>query len=145
MRLNMNNYRVKILVVDDVEPVRLQIQDGLTLFGQKVSTAHSGAKALEMFRREYFDLVICDLSMPEMDGHEVAREIREICEREGVSRPRFVLLTGWGGIEELEDQIPTGYVDKVMQKPADIWALWDMVQELVPSPALAPITECYSH
>jgi two-component system KDP operon response regulator KdpE len=50
----------------------------LELAGYQVSTASSGHKTLEKFAEESFDLVILDVMMPEMDGFEALRKIREI-------------------------------------------------------------------
>jgi two-component system cell cycle sensor histidine kinase/response regulator CckA len=70
----------KILVVDDEPILRDTIQDQLEAMGYEVSTAVDGLDAVEHFRknRDEIALVLMDLTMPRMDGHEAFRRIREI-------------------------------------------------------------------
>jgi acyl-CoA hydrolase/CheY-like chemotaxis protein len=68
----------KILVVDDEPHIVETVSISLELAGYQVSTASSGHKTLEKFAEESFDLVILDVTMPEMDGFEALRKIREI-------------------------------------------------------------------
>ncbi|CAN5229113.1 hypothetical protein BH11ACT6_BH11ACT6_57720 [soil metagenome] len=67
---------VTVLAVDD-QPANLRLLDAvLTPRGHRVLTASSGAAALAMLAAEDIDLVLLDIVMPEMDGHEVCRRIR---------------------------------------------------------------------
>ena len=66
----------KILVVDDERPISDIIKFNLTKEGYEVVTAFDGREALEQFEAEKPDLVILDLMLPELDGLEVAKEIR---------------------------------------------------------------------
>ncbi|MDT5334254.1 MAG: adenylate cyclase, partial [Mycobacterium sp.] len=67
---------VTALAVDD-EPANLRLLDAvLTPRGYRVLTASSGAEALELLGTEDVDIVLLDIVMPEMDGHEVCRKIR---------------------------------------------------------------------
>ena len=67
----------KILVVDDERPISDIIKFNLTKEGYEVVTAFDGREALEQFEVEKPDLVILDLMLPELDGLEVAKEIRK--------------------------------------------------------------------
>ena len=67
----------KILVVDDERPISDIIKFNLTKEGYEVVTAFDGREALEQFEAENPDLVILDLMLPELDGLEVAKEIRK--------------------------------------------------------------------
>lgn len=67
----------KILVVDDERPISDIIKFNLTKEGYEVVTAFDGREALEQFEVENPDLVILDLMLPELDGLEVAKEIRK--------------------------------------------------------------------
>jgi class 3 adenylate cyclase/CheY-like chemotaxis protein len=70
-------HQAKILVVDDT-PMNVQLLEDLLVFqGYAVVTAGSGAEALEKIRKEQPDLVLLDVIMPEMSGHEVCRQVRE--------------------------------------------------------------------
>lgn len=72
---------IKILVVDDNE-VNLQVANGLmTPYHMQVDCAQSGAKAIEMIKENEYDLVFMDHMMPEMDGVEAVKLIRELPEK----------------------------------------------------------------
>jgi class 3 adenylate cyclase len=72
----MASERGHILVVDDHPTNRLKLSLGLKQQGHTVSQAESGRQALDMLRRESFDVVLLDILMPEMDGHEVLRQMK---------------------------------------------------------------------
>jgi PAS domain S-box-containing protein len=81
-----------VLVIDDEEFVRETLADMLTMLGHKVTAVAGGREALQRLPTENFDLVFTDLSMPEMDGWEVAREIR----RRFGTEMGIILVTGHG-------------------------------------------------
>lgn len=82
---------LSVLVIDDEEVVRETLAEMLAELDHKVVTAESGRDALEKMTSDDFDLVFTDLAMPEMDGWETARAIRQ-------QRPELpvVLVTGYG-------------------------------------------------
>jgi two-component system response regulator AtoC len=67
----------RIMVVDDEESVRDVLHQGLTKFGYQVALAKSGEEALRKFKPGLFDIVITDLKMPNMDGLDLIRMIRQ--------------------------------------------------------------------
>ena len=68
--------RWKILVVDD-EPANLQVMRGILAASYQLVFAKTGAQALEAARRHAPDLILLDIMMPEMDGYEVCRRLKE--------------------------------------------------------------------
>lgn len=66
-----------ILVVDDSSTVRKFVAASLNMKGFRVVTAADGIEALECMPTEKFDLIILDLNMPDMDGFEFMRTLRE--------------------------------------------------------------------
>ena len=67
----------KILVVDDVEANRFALRDIIRQAGYTPVLTESGMQAIKVLERTQIDLVILDIAMPEMDGFEVCRQIKE--------------------------------------------------------------------
>jgi DNA-binding response OmpR family regulator len=72
--------QIKILVAEDDENIRMGLIDTLESEGYRVKTAQDGAKALQLFNNDSFDLVLLDVMMPEKSGYDVCRDIRTINE-----------------------------------------------------------------
>gem|GEM_PF-943590 len=125
----------RILVVDDMRPVAELIAVTFTRRKQTVFMALSGEEALRVFEKEPVDAVICDLGMPDMNGWQVGKAIKEKCEAAGIKKPPFILVTGWGGqIGEKEMMAESG-VDAVFEKPVDTRKLLQAIGELLQAPA----------
>ena len=67
-----------ILLVDDQDTIRFFLEKTLTQEGYEAVTAKTGAEAIEKARQVMPDLVLLDLKLPDMDGLEVLRKIKEI-------------------------------------------------------------------
>jgi len=85
----MTNYPT-VLVVDDERPLRDFVRRNLEVRGYKVETASNGIEALALFNTQNIDLVIMDIMMPQMDGLEATRRIRES------STVPIIILTAMG-------------------------------------------------
>jgi class 3 adenylate cyclase len=68
-------FGARLLVVDDNKVNRLLLSRNVELLGHRAATAENGRVALEMLRRESFDLVLLDIAMPEMDGFQVLEQL----------------------------------------------------------------------
>jgi PAS domain S-box-containing protein len=123
--------KLSILLVDDMEPVLRMIQEGLELNGHKVHAALSAKKALELFKQRQIDVVICDLGMPEMNGWQVGKAIREYCLEKGISKPPFILITGWSGQQNAKDRLAESSVDAVIEKPVELRKLLDVARKIL--------------
>jgi two-component system, NtrC family, sensor kinase len=88
------------LVVDDEDQVRAVLQMAVRALGYEAEAAVSGQEALGCLARRSYDVVICDLRMPDMTGDEVFRICRE--QPPEVAR-RFVFLSGCSGGERSAD------------------------------------------
>ena len=117
------------LIVDDVEYVVNLLAEGLTPFSKKVFGAYSGEQALRMFLENPTDIVLCDLGMPKMSGWELGKRIRDYCEEQGLKKPFFVVLTGWGAQDEETEKIAYSGADAVIEKPVDINGLLRLIDE----------------
>jgi class 3 adenylate cyclase/CheY-like chemotaxis protein len=105
---------VTVLAVDD-QPTNLRLLDAvLTPRGHRVITASSGAEALELLETEDVDLVLLDILMPEMDGHEVCRRIRSAAATEFLP---VVMITASGSEQRLA-ALESG-ADDFVTKPFD--------------------------
>jgi DNA-binding response OmpR family regulator len=80
---------VRILVIDDEEQIRAWMLLALSAAGYHVDEAADGEQGLTLARRQWFDLVITDLVMPEKEGVETIRELRELC-----PGTRIIAMTG---------------------------------------------------
>jgi len=120
---------LRILCIDDEEPIRLLMEVCLSHFNHHVATAANGEQGLELFRaarhqNQPFEVVITDLGMPKMDGHQLAQAIKA----ESPKTP-IVMMTGWGGIMQEEgESVPN--VDAVVSKPARIHQLNELLQNI---------------
>jgi signal transduction histidine kinase/CheY-like chemotaxis protein len=82
---------VRILVTDDEEDTRLATQSLLASFGATVTVSASGSETLRLLDHQGFDLLLCDIGMPGMDGHELIRAIRKRPRDKGAMTPAIAL------------------------------------------------------
>jgi CheY-like chemotaxis protein len=80
----------RILVVDDEESIRLLLKEYFEIVGLEVHTAGSGVEGLKALEQETYGLVLCDVSMPGLDGFEVFDRIRQLKPDQ-----RFVFISGY--------------------------------------------------
>lgn len=73
------NFPKTILIVDDSNEIRESLGDFLVICGFTVESANSGASALEFIKSRYFDVIITDCDMPEIDGLEFTHAARRQC------------------------------------------------------------------
>lgn len=88
----------------------------LRWMGHEVGTAGSGETALACWQRESPDVLVPDIGLPDMSGHEVARRIRAL--QDGAAPPMLVALTGWGQPADRQHAEQAGF-DHHLTKPAD--------------------------
>lgn len=117
---------LRVLIADDVldsaESLALSIEVG----GNRVRTASSGGEALQAADDFRPDLAILDIGMPDLDGYEVARRLRD--SRFG-HEMTLVALTGWGQREDVDRALAAGF-DHHMTKPADHAAIDRLIRDL---------------
>jgi CheY-like chemotaxis protein len=103
-----------ILIVDDQTMTAALAQVMLARHGVASTMTHSGAQALEWLDRHKVRVVLCDISMPDMDGTAVAREIHA---RWGEDRPKVIAYTAYPPDDGTQALLEAGF-DDVLQKPA---------------------------
>ena len=107
----------KILVVDDNEAAADALGKLLHMRGHDVSVAYGGAEALEKARESEPQVLIVDIQLPDMSGHEVARRLRS--ERSNGARPTLIALTGYGQHADKEKARKAGF-DYHLTKPVGL-------------------------
>ena len=122
--------KLNILVIDDMAIIVMNLEGILTKHHQTVFSATSGEEALQVFRNNKIDMVICDLGMPGMNGWEVGKAIRVICRERGLPKTPFILLTGWGAQELEQEKIIESAVDAIVEKPIDNMRLMAVVGKM---------------
>ena len=120
----------RVLVVDDNRDAADSLGILLKILGADVQVVHSGEDALRAIASYRPAVVMLDLGMPGMDGHEVARRIREQLEFQDVT---LIALTGWGQEEDRLRSQSAGF-DYHLIKPADITALQTLLLSLERKP-----------
>jgi DNA-binding NtrC family response regulator len=112
----------RVLLVDDEEEFVELLAERMRTRGLTVRTAFSGAEALEMAEQETFDAVVLDMVMPDMDGMETLRRLRE-----KIPELQVILLTGYADLPTGIEAIKQGAVD-YLEKPADIGQLMQKIK-----------------
>ncbi len=103
--------RIKILIAEDEEHLGNILSHFLTGRGYQVTTVRDGRAALQSIRGESYDVALLDIVMPEMDGLEVLRHVRE-----EPSPPEVIIITGNGTIETAITAMKLGAYD-YLSKP----------------------------
>ncbi len=102
----------RILVVDDDTGVREALSEFLLSLGYVVVAVESGKQAVAEYEKSNFDVVMADLIMPNMDGMELLRRIREIKNNEVI----FLMITGHPSLDTAVEAINRG-ADDYITKP----------------------------
>lgn len=103
----------RILVIDDQKGIRNSLREILENEGYKVYEGADGPEGIDLVRQYSFDVVLCDIKMPQMDGTEVLERISVL------SDAPVVMISGHGNIEMAVEAIKKGAYDFI-EKPLDL-------------------------
>jgi len=119
----------KILIIEDEEPIRRVLVKILTEENSAfvLSEAEDGKQGIKLINDEEFDLILCDIKMPKMDGLEVLEQAKKL----GISTP-FIMLTGHGNVETAVHAMKIGAYDFI-PKPPDLNRLLISVRNAIAS------------
>lgn len=106
----------RVLVVDDTAGSAKITARLLELLGHKVEIAFAGQAALEQSQRFHPEIVVLDVALPDMDGYEVAGQMRLLAETKGAL---IVALTGYNDEMHRRRALDAGF-DEYLVKPADV-------------------------
>ncbi len=103
-----------ILIVDDEKSIRKTLTEILSFEGYKVDEAADGAEGFRLLREKAYDVVLCDIKMPKMDGMEFLEKSRELN-----SDLPVVMVSGHGNIDTAVEAVKKGAFDYI-SKPPDL-------------------------
>ncbi|MCU0435898.1 MAG: sigma-54 dependent transcriptional regulator [Bacteroidia bacterium] len=104
----------RILIIDDEKSIRRTLREILEYENFKVEEAADGLEGLTMAQKEKFDIILCDIKMPKMDGMEALDKLMEAA----VDAP-VIMISGHGNIETAVEAVKKGAFDFI-QKPLDL-------------------------
>lgn len=104
----------RILIIDDEKSIRRTLREILEYENFKVEEAQDGLEGLNLAQKEKFDIILCDIKMPKMDGMEALDKLMEAA----VDAP-VVMISGHGNIETAVEAVKKGAYDFI-QKPLDL-------------------------
>jgi two-component system, NtrC family, nitrogen regulation response regulator NtrX len=103
-----------ILIIDDEKSIRKTLTEILSYEGYKIEEAADGEEGLKKFKEKNFDLVLCDIKMPKIDGIEFLEKAREINDEIPI-----IIISGHGNIETAVEAVKKGAYDYI-SKPPDL-------------------------
>jgi len=118
-----------ILIVEDHDDARDALRTLLELEGHQVDAAASGPQGIDMATRQPPDIALIDIGLPEVDGYEVARQLRTLTPK----RPYLIALTGYGAPDDVRRAREAGF-DAHLLKPVDPDALAGVITRGTPGP-----------
>ncbi len=117
---------LRVLLVDDSVDVLEILRMLLEMEGAQVTSAASGAEALDVVQNTDFDLILSDIGMPVMDGYQLMSSLRQL--------PRFtqtpaIALTGYGTAQDTQKALAAGFT-RHLSKPVTLEALIEAIDQL---------------
>lgn len=104
----------KILIIDDEKSIRKTLREILEYEKYQVEEAADGSEGIELVKKEKYDIILCDIKMPKMDGIEVLDKIMQLSADTPV-----VMISGHGNIETAVEAVKKGAFDFIA-KPLDL-------------------------
>jgi DNA-binding NtrC family response regulator len=101
-----------ILIIDDEKAIRKTLSEILSYEGYKIEEASDGEEGLRKFRDKTFDVVLCDIKMPKLDGIEFLDKVREYNPDVPV-----IMISGHGTIETAVEAVKKGAYDYIAKPP----------------------------
>jgi CheY-like chemotaxis protein len=129
--------RKRLLIADDLRSLRESLQRLLTLAGYDVTLAANGREAMEQITREWFDVVLLDLTMPELDGWEALKRIKAL-------RPSLPVIVMTAHPHQQDWVKPSGAA-ALFEKPLEIEVLLSTIARLTssgPPPGASDFSHC---
>jgi PAS domain S-box-containing protein len=119
----------RVLVVDDNVDAAETMALLLEALGYKSSVAHGGLSAIEAVKAQDPDVVLLDIGLPDLNGHEVAKRLRA----EMINPPPLIAITGYGQASDRDTSLEAGFRAH-LTKPVDVDKLTALLEQLLESP-----------
>jgi PAS domain S-box-containing protein len=114
---------VRVLVVDDNIDSAQSMAQVLDMLGYETRTVHDGVEAVKAAAAFSPHVVLLDIGLPHISGHEAARQIRAL---DGGADMLLIALSGWGQEDDLRKSVAAGF-DRHFVKPVDLHVLMELV------------------
>jgi two-component system response regulator HydG len=131
----MNNDKSTILVVDDEVDTCRNLSDILTDLGYRADTAYSGFAALELVKKNTYDIAVLDLKMPGMDGLELYRQIKKL-----QSDTVAIVVTAYATSAAAEEALTAG-AWRVLTKPLEFSTLLSLMETALDQPLVMVVDD----
>ncbi len=118
----------RILVIDDEEALRTVLSTELEGEGYQVNSAADGQEAINILTNSEYDLLLLDIKMPNIDGFEVLKFVKERS-----PNTKVVMLTGFADLKNAIESKKLG-ADDFVSKPYDLVDLLTTVERVLTSP-----------
>jgi PAS domain S-box-containing protein len=118
--LTVNGRPLSVLIVDDHPVNRMLLKQQLGMLGVQVVAAESGSPALKLWQSSHFDIIITDCHMPEMDGYELTRKIREIEQPAGGSFHIPIIAWTANVLSDEVERCNAAGMDDFLTKPTEL-------------------------
>ncbi len=102
----------KLIIVDDEKPIRAALRDILEYEGYEVDEAKDGEEGLEMIMRTTYDVALCDIRMPKMNGLELLMKVSE-----AEKSVQIVMISAYGNVENAVEATKRGAFDFITKPP----------------------------
>ena len=121
--MSIMSYSEKVLIIDDEQEFTKALAERMTNRGMTVSTSSSAIEGLKAVDEKSFDVVVLDLQMPEMDGLETLKILKN-------KKPELqvILLTGYATVKKGIEAMKLGAMD-LLEKPADVTILTEKIKK----------------
>lgn len=120
----------EILFVDDEKELLFTVDEYLSQMGYNITVVDSGLKALELTKKKRIDILITDLNMPEVNGLELLKAVKEY-----QPETEVIILTGYGSIETAVEALKLGSYD-YLQKPIKLDRLKALIDRILEKKSL---------
>lgn len=129
----------RVLAIDDTESTLILMRDILTAKGVECDICTKPKDLVEYMRNKDYDLLVIDLRMPEMNGIELAKTLRE-SEVGNSKSVKMVVMTAWNDEHDTKELLNKGF-DGLLPKPFNTKDLMNMVNEFVPEGRIREIPD----